>query len=385
MPTPGSTVVVRATGHWAHPIAGVTVLERVVHAALAAGGRPCVVLSIEPPPGGLAELPGVKWTREEAQAREWAGLEYLLVETESLYDPRLIRWVMDSRPEPGRARTVRLDGRPVLSKIHIGEKALGPAPSLLEQVPKNWLAPVRSPAERDRAYKWLFDRLAGTGDGPLSRWLARPISNLLTRLLWRVPVSAVLFDVLNIAAGTAAALQLAQSGRLAQSSGAALLWLQSVLARCEADLARLKLDRSRLRGAVAFLSVPIVHVAVFGGLGASAAREAAPALAWGLAGLGAVLAGLAAWLGTSPVGQDVESAVGSDPELERFLRLRALGSSGELAYLALAAAAFGKMLWLLVVAAAAALAYVAALAFARSPLAQRASPIPEIESDDQLA
>ena len=108
---------------------------------------------------------------------------------------------------------------------------------------------VDDPAALRRAEEALVARLRGKAtDGPVSRWLNRPLSIRLTRHLARLPVTPNQLTLATFALGCLAALVLALPGHLALAVGGLLAQASSVLDGCDGELARLRLEESDFGG-----------------------------------------------------------------------------------------------------------------------------------------
>jgi 1L-myo-inositol 1-phosphate cytidylyltransferase / CDP-L-myo-inositol myo-inositolphosphotransferase len=359
-----AAIVRVASSAAAEDVAGRTVIERVVRSALEAGARPCIVLAFEPPPERVLKIPGVRWTREEATARDWAGDVFLLVEADALYDPRLLRWVMASSPEPGRARTIRLEGRPLLSKVHVGERGRDLALSSAERVPETWLHPVRTVFDREWAELWLFQRLRKPDEGLMSRLIEVPLSTAATRLLWRLPLYPHMMTAASFGVGLWGARELALGSWMRQVVGAAFVLIHSVLDGCDAQLARLKLDESALAALLRFWEDKLVLAAVLSALGWGLARAGAPGRPFelGLAAAAFVLASgaVVAGRGARGDGNDEEA-----PSMREVREIMDYASRGGFIYLILPAALFAKLLWFIWAAAAGGAVYFSGLLWLR--------------------
>lgn len=128
----------------------------------------------------------------------------------------------------------------------------------------------------------------GTGDGPVARWLNRPISRRLTRLLAETPLTPTAMSVASFLLALAGAGLLATGGYLWGVAGGLLAQLASVLDGVDGELARLK-HRATPAG---------------GWLDTLMDRYADTALAWGIAwgqleAVGPALALAAGVVGTS--------------------------------------------------------------------------------------
>jgi phosphatidylglycerophosphate synthase len=105
-------------------------------------------------------------------------------------------------------------------------------------------APCRTPAERKEAERQLFRGLRKSVDGPVSRWINRPVSLSVTRLVLDTnitPNQMTVVATLIGAAGIAAVLSATWTG---VAVGAILVQLQSILDGCDGEIARLKFQAS---------------------------------------------------------------------------------------------------------------------------------------------
>ncbi len=100
-----------------------------------------------------------------------------------------------------------------------------------------------------RAEEALLRRLRNKAtDGPVSRWLNRPLSIRLTRHLARLPVTPNQLSLATFALGCLAALVMALPGPLALALGGLLAQASSVLDGCDGELARLRFQESDFGG-----------------------------------------------------------------------------------------------------------------------------------------
>lgn len=120
----------------------------------------------------------------------------------------------------------------------------GPARAVV--VPDALWLPATTPAERAAAEDALFRALRKRVDGPVSRYLNRPISIFLTRRLVRTGVTPNQMTVVANAIGVLGIVLVFQATWLSVVLGAALVQAQSILDGCDGELARLKLQSSRL-------------------------------------------------------------------------------------------------------------------------------------------
>jgi CDP-L-myo-inositol myo-inositolphosphotransferase len=143
-----------------------------------------------------------------------------------------------------------------------------------------WWQDVDTPADVRRATVRLRRSLAKAEDGPVSRYLNRPVSTRISMLLARARLSPDQVTWLAFALGLAAAALLASGQGLA---GALMTHAASVVDGVDGELARLQL-RASPRGALldGFLD-RLADVAIIGGLGVwSLTQGLNPSIAVGL-------------------------------------------------------------------------------------------------------
>jgi len=99
-----------------------------------------------------------------------------------------------------------------------------------------------------RAEQALLARLSKLGDGPVSRYLNRPLSTRITRRLVARSVTPNQISVFCFALSLVAAGLFAAGGALALALGGLLAQLSSVLDGCDGEVARLKLRESAFGG-----------------------------------------------------------------------------------------------------------------------------------------
>jgi 1L-myo-inositol 1-phosphate cytidylyltransferase / CDP-L-myo-inositol myo-inositolphosphotransferase len=206
----------------------------------------------------------------------------------------------------------------------------------LEAVPlrpgARWLD-VDTPQDLRRLMPFMRRSLAKDGDGPVSRYLNRPLSTRLSVRLANLPVSpnAVSFAAFGVAVGAAVAL-----ANGAAVLGALLVQLASVLDGVDGEIARLQV-RSSPRGALLDGVLDrLADGAIIGGLGAWALASdvTVQAVIWL-----AVLATVGAML--SMATKDRISALGLRPTPERRIALLLGGRDGRLLLIAVCAL-FGR-------------------------------------------
>ncbi len=100
---------------------------------------------------------------------------------------------------------------------------------------------VDDPESHRRAEAALLDTLKGKPtDGPVSRWLNRPLSIRLTRLLLRFPVTPNQISIASFLISLIAAVLFLLPSRFALACGGVLAQAASVVDGCDGEVARLK-------------------------------------------------------------------------------------------------------------------------------------------------
>ncbi|MDY0000843.1 MAG: CDP-alcohol phosphatidyltransferase family protein [Polyangia bacterium] len=167
----------------------------------------------------------------------------------------------------------------------VAELAEGRSPE-----PPGPIVEARTRSGRRRAEEEIYRsiRKSLAHDGPVSFFLARPMSRPLTRALARLGVSANAVTLAGLGVGIGAGLVAALGGYWA-SLGAALLFFAGLLIDCvDGDLARITLSTSRLGQWLDSLTDDLGYVALAVGLGVGLGP---PWLWLGLVTLGLVSAG----------------------------------------------------------------------------------------------
>jgi phosphatidylglycerophosphate synthase len=141
--------------------------------------------------------------------------------------------------------------------------------------PPEFVVRSRSDAERRQATALLLRSLEKPSDGLASRYLHRPISRQVTRLLlpWRVSPNAMTLAAALF--GVAGVIVAARGGYWRVLAGAVLFETQNVLDGCDGEIARLKYLRSRGGEWLDQIVDDVLNVAFLGAVGAALARGGA--------------------------------------------------------------------------------------------------------------
>ena len=225
--------------------------------------------------------------------------------------------------------------------------------------PEHLGVPVVKVPDIRRAEDSLLASLVKPGEGFLSRTFERKVSLQISRRLSATRVTPNGVTVASAAIGFAGCLFFLVPGALAQTMGALLLLVHSVIDGCDGELARLRFEESRFGGALDFWTDNAVHCALFAALalGWSRAAGALWPLGLGLAAIaGVVLSASLAYAAMKrrpPEGPLFTGVVARGPGA----RLANAMACRDFLYLLLALSLFGKADWLLVAAGGGAPAY----------------------------
>ena len=111
--------------------------------------------------------------------------------------------------------------------------------------PREFIVLPRSDSERRAATRLLLRSLDKPSDGLASRYLHRPISRQVTRLLLPWPVTPNAMTLAAAVFGVVGAVVACRGGYWRVLAGAALFEVQNILDGCDGEIARLKYLRSR--------------------------------------------------------------------------------------------------------------------------------------------
>ncbi|RMH38562.1 MAG: CDP-alcohol phosphatidyltransferase family protein [Deltaproteobacteria bacterium] len=106
--------------------------------------------------------------------------------------------------------------------------------------------PARTPAERRAAARALEQIVHKPQDGPVTRWLYRPISVPITRLLLHTPIKPNHVSAIVAALGAVGVWFVAHADYQSVVVGSAIVLVAAYLDGCDGEIARLKLESSRL-------------------------------------------------------------------------------------------------------------------------------------------
>jgi len=170
--------------------------------------------------------------------------------------------------------------------------SFGDAP--VEPTPRICIADESSRREAE-AWLWGSIRKSMSHDGPVSYFLARPVSNGISRMLLPTGVSPNTVTLVGLGVGLASGAVAAVGGYGAVLAATLLFYLGMILDCVDGDLARIKLATSRVGQWLDSLTDDLSVVFLTLGLGVGLWRELdQPFYLWaGLAGAGLVVVGQA--------------------------------------------------------------------------------------------
>ncbi len=135
------------------------------------------------------------------------------------------------------------------------------------EVPVNGLACVRSMEAIQILEKQLFQGLIKDTEGFMSRYVERNISLAISKRLVHTSITPNQMTIISTLVGLLGAVLISLSQGLCQILGAFLFLAHSILDGCDGEIARIKFLESRYGGLLDFWSDNIVHIAIFGAIG----------------------------------------------------------------------------------------------------------------------
>ena len=293
--------------------------------ALLAARRPAVLVDTAPAADVLAE-----GTRVRLEAGRAVGF------SKELEGPAVDCGAFLLSPAVFAAqRAAAVAGDPTLAGA-VSELANGRRLAAVELPSRTWWRDVDTPEDVRFAGRALRRSLRSAADGPVARWLNRPISTRLSMAVAPLRIHPDVVSFLAAAVGVAAAVLLWRGEGVA---GAICTQLMSLLDGMDGEAARLQ-QRARPEGALLDGVLDrLTDAAVIAGLGAWAASGASsPAISVGLTAAAATLATL------SMASKDRIGALGLPPAPESRLALLLGGRDARLLFVAVAALV-GRPAW----------------------------------------
>jgi phosphatidylglycerophosphate synthase len=233
------------------------------------GGIP---LAVRP----LRQLARLGWTRARVVVNDAAAVRALHAALARYPVALTVEVVTRSAPSD-----LQLDGRAIYPQSAL---AAPPAPEPLLRVR------TRADAARAEALLYAQIRKSVAQDGFIAHHLIRPLTRPLTRALLATRVSPNQVTALALAAGLAAAVFAALGGYSSTAIAGGLYWLGNALDCVDGDLARLRLQSSKLGEWLDSMTDEISTFSLLAGLGVGLYRDGAPPL-WLAVGVGGSLIG----------------------------------------------------------------------------------------------
>ncbi len=132
-----------------------------------------------------------------------------------------------------------------------------------QSLPEGASVRLRSPVGRGPAMSWLLAMGGKSQDGFMARHFDRYISLAVSSFLLDTWVTPNAMTLMSSLIGLVGASFFLHPGHAQRLSGAALIWLHSVLDGCDGELARIRFQESALGRALDFWGDNLVHVALF--------------------------------------------------------------------------------------------------------------------------
>jgi len=225
-------------------IAGLSVRERAVRVAKRVGATRVTVVD----------------TSREVLAAHGRATAVLVIRADQLVHTPLVAPLVEAKPRDGIAIATGPEGDyagallavgafadDVIARLARGEADAAIAAGATTRVPHGPVArhPIATPADRRAASKLLYSILIKPQDNALTRYLYRPVSLPLTKLLVHTPITP---NQVSLAVAVVVAIGCWLTARASMTSaiiGTALIVASQYLDCCDGEIARLKLMSSR--------------------------------------------------------------------------------------------------------------------------------------------
>jgi phosphatidylglycerophosphate synthase len=226
-------------------IAGLSAGERAIRVARRVGASR--VLVVDPGRAGL-----VAWRGDRT-------CPVLVIRADQLVHPPLVAPLCAAAPEglaiavgpegdyAGALRATGPDATAVIAALARGDSDAAIAAGATARVAHGAIArhPIATPAERRAAHRWLYRILIKPQDNAITRYLYRPISFPLTRVLVWTPISPNQVSYLVAALVALGCWLTAGPSFAGVTAGTAVILAASYLDCCDGEIARVKLLSSR--------------------------------------------------------------------------------------------------------------------------------------------
>ncbi|MFA6002846.1 MAG: CDP-alcohol phosphatidyltransferase family protein [Elusimicrobiota bacterium] len=265
-------------------VGGLTVLERHLHTLSRAGLRrvwvPLGPASV--PPARVRLPPGLDiiWSQPRTDTRgalppEACQPPYLVLSGNHFIRVDTLAHIARN-PSGQHSAFVDSARTSVVQIVPTRDEALSPAHE--QPLPEGSAIPLQQPLSDESTLDWLMAVGIKSYDGFMAKHFDRHISLAISRRLMDTPVSPNMMTVFSCLVGLAGTFCFLSHSRGAHLLGALLVWAHAVLDGCDGELARVRFQESRLGGEIDFWGDNLVHLSLFGCLGAGFARADASLL-----------------------------------------------------------------------------------------------------------
>ena len=173
---------------------------------------------------------------------------------------------------PGTDHTAYLDDRQAAVVQVVPTRGDDVSPCHNQLLPEGASISLQHPIQDARTVEWLLATGPKSQDGFMARHFDRHISLAISRALLETPVSPNMMTILSSLVGLFGTSFFLIHTWSAHMTGAALVWLHSVLDGCDGELARIRFQESPWGADIDFWGDNLVHVSLFGCLALGFAR-----------------------------------------------------------------------------------------------------------------
>ena len=238
-------------------VAGLPLVKRALIVLARAGVTRVFVLGDERVRALVTADPDIAATRLELEVFEAGALEQIraklagpviLARTDHVFDVGIAKLAASTRVDAGRTALVAGADEVGVSVVVPAALALEPAPpaaTVAVAADAVWHR-ADTPEQRRAAVNRLFDSLRKRTDGPVSRYLNRPMSLFVTRRLVNTNITPNQMTIVANVIGALGVFLVFQATWTTLAIGSVLVQLQSVLDGCDGEMARLKFKSSKI-------------------------------------------------------------------------------------------------------------------------------------------
>jgi len=244
-------------------VGGITVIERQLITAQRAGIKRLWIGASRPDEGTLARLrlpEGIELNWSQREASRECPTPYLLLSGDHFIRIETLRYVVSA----AYRSHVTLDDESGTAVVQVVPYRTDEVPVRQRQpIPRGASVYLDMPVSSGPALSWLLATGTKSQDGFMARNFDRYISLSISRLLLDTKVTPNMMTVISSLIGLIGAAFFLLPNYASRLTGAALVWLHSVLDGCDGELARLRFQESPLGGVLDFWGDNLVHIALF--------------------------------------------------------------------------------------------------------------------------